>query len=433
MKDKIVFATVATNNEYYYNCGKNLLRNFEGVKDIEIYVYTDDESEFREFKGIKFIKHAHSGSFKFHDKFVFINEVRKLGYNKICYVDADMYLIDKQFIENIKSHDFNAGLSYTRFTSLHFRALLETNPKLQSFRSEIDTNGIYYKNAITPWEDLLFFNFENLPEEKIELLFKNYSDYRILREKSAGKSGDDLRGEGAVFGLAAANTEFPIIASIFLYNQLQYFRDNHFPNYEDIESLSTEVDFIFVVKETGEEYIKMLDITVNFYRQHFKKTNFIVIEVNEESTVKDIVGDTYNDSYILIDPNTPNVEYEAIKQAAKLSKNNVFVLIENGSILLDCRNIQNSMELVLREQFDYIIPFNNRYTLPYFKINPNNYSTMFIVNKTKFLELFNEIGPWTSDNDRHDKLIDNGFNFKMTPNDLIDLDNNNPLIRGKLI
>jgi hypothetical protein len=111
-------------------------------------------------------------------------------------------------------------------------------------------------------------------------------------------------------------------------------------------------------------------------------------------------------------------------------KNKTFIMIENGSILLDCRNVQNNVELVLRGLYDYIVPFTNRYELPYIKLTENNYSSIFVCNKEIFLHEF-ENSPWISSLEIHEKLIEK-YKFKSTPNDLLILDNNDPKPMSKI-
>ena len=66
MKDKIVIATIASNGQYYYMCAKNLLNNFVDDDDFILYVYTDNENEFIEYKNVNLITHEHSTNFKFN-------------------------------------------------------------------------------------------------------------------------------------------------------------------------------------------------------------------------------------------------------------------------------------------------------------------------------------------------------------------------------
>jgi hypothetical protein len=43
---------------------------------------------------------------------------------------------------------------------------------------ELDEAGVFYKNAMTPWEDLLFFDFTYFASEKIDLFFEPvYSNF----------------------------------------------------------------------------------------------------------------------------------------------------------------------------------------------------------------------------------------------------------------
>ena len=428
MKDKIVIATIASNGQYYYMCAKNLLNNFVDDDDFILYVYTDNENEFIEYKNVNLITHEHSTNFKFHDKFIFINEIRKLGHQKICYIDADLYLADKTFIQNIKSYKFNAGLTCTRYTNIEFKSLLSTNKTLEKFKLELDKAGVFYKNAMTPWEDLLFFDFTYFASEKIDLFFESFAKFRKMREKHADISKDDLRGEGAVFGLTSVNEEFPINASNFLFKQLQYFKDNHFPNYEDIEGIYTESDYIILVKKE-ENYEKILEITINFYKQHFKNIKYIVIEINDEETLKDVVEKDYSSEYVFFKTNENKTTHEAIIKSLKISDKKVFTFIENGAILLEVKNVQNNIESILRGLYDFIVPFNKTYESSYLKLTKNNISSIFICNKNLFLNEF-EIKPWKNEQDIHEKLANN-YNSKITPNDLIILNNNNPKLTDK--
>ena len=113
----------------------------------------------------------------------------------------------------------------------------------------------------------------------------------------------------------------------------------------------------------------------------------------------------------------------------KISNKKVFTFIENGAILLEVKNVQNNIESILRGLYDYIVPFNKTYESSHLKLTKNNISSIFICNKNLFLNEF-EIKPWKNEQDIHEKLVNN-YNSKITPNDLIILNNNNPKLTDK--
>ncbi len=434
MENKIAIATIASNTEYYYRCCKFLVKNFTDNEHFKVFVYTDNVSEFKDVKGIETIKHDFSTIFDFHSKFTFINEIRKRGYNKILYMDSDLILIDsEEFINNIITNNFNPGFSYNRFTSINFKALLDTNPTLEKFREELVKNNVEFRNTVTPWEDLMYFNFDGIDNERIDKLFETYEFYVSLRKKASKISDDDLRGEGAVFGLALSNCEFPSTISNFLYKQLINFRDNHYPSYEDIPCISTEVCVFVFVDGSEENYTGVLETTLNFYKDKFKNLKYFVIEKNREETLKSIVTDQFGYQYVFMDSSLENSEAKIISNTLKNNKKNIILYIKNGSILLDVINIKNSFESILRNNYDYIVPFFNIYYLPGFSLDNSDFeSRIFIASVNDYDRLFNE-NHWTNHKERHELMISSGLKHRKLPNDLICLENTNPIIKKRLL
>jgi hypothetical protein len=434
MENKIAIATIASNTEYYYKCCKFLIKNFTGNESFKVFVYTDNVSEFKDIKDVEIIKHDFSTTFDFHSKFTFINQIRNRGYNKILYMDSDLILINsEEFIRNIISNTFNPGFSYNRFTSIHFKALLETNPRLGKFKEELIKNNVEFRNTVTPWEDLMYFNFEGIEDERIAKLFETYEFYVSLRRKASKSSDDDLRGEGAVFGLALSNCEFPSTISKFLYDQLINFRDNHYPPYEDIPCISTEVCAFISVDGLEENYPGVLETTVNFYKNKFKNLKYFIIEKNNEETLRSMVVDQFGYDYVFADLSSGNSESQIILDILKNSKKNIIFYIKNGSILLDVVNIKNSFESILRNNYDYIVPFVNAYYLPEFILNNSDFeSKIFISSVNEHKRLFEE-NPWSTHKERHDVMIASNLKYRNLPNDLICLENTNPIIKKRLL
>jgi len=184
-----------------------------------------------------------------------------------------------------------------------------------------------------------------------------------------------------------------MVKSELLENQLIFFRDNHyFDGNSGIPPITKECDFIFLNNKNINN--KMMKATVDFYRKHFKFSSFFIFD--SDKTICEL----------------------------KLSKNKTCIVIYNGSFMTNFSHLQNEIDMVVRGIYDYLIPFNSKFILPYLIESKDICGSMYIINKLILFNNFNDCG-WIRTETEHMTLIYKNIKFRESYGDLIFSDENN--------
>lgn len=190
--------------------------------DAEIYILTDNESYFKNYKvrTINYLRYIKS----YADKMYLAKQI--LLHNDICVlIDADVMINDGEVINEILNHEFNQGITYIDTLENH----PWNKPKIGDisfengkwFELEEEFNKIYpnYKELDTIWEYFIVLNKHFLNDdffiifEKLQSI-KEFIDFKQNRPILGA-------GEGLFFAVASMVSNVTMKRDIELFDKIK--------------------------------------------------------------------------------------------------------------------------------------------------------------------------------------------------------------------
>lgn len=174
---KTAFLTCACKKLKYYRFGLDLCQKFK-KNDFEVFVLTDNPTLFSDFNVIEY----YYGDFSYHYKFFPLEKIYNLGYEKIIFIDADVFIFRENFFKELHKINFGKGISFSRNGLPSNLEQYLTKFNLTQLRNELNILNLESFNEIPSiWEDVIYFNFKNFSPT---IFFEFYKKITELKHES---------------------------------------------------------------------------------------------------------------------------------------------------------------------------------------------------------------------------------------------------------
>lgn len=409
---KPAFLTFIYGDETYVKFGSKLLSKFK-ENGYETFVYTEKKDQFN---GHNVILYEES-TFSYHHKIFAVEKLYDLGYKEILLIDADLIINDDVFFNLLSAIKFEDGISYTRNGLSKNLEEFIGDVNLNSYKQLIKKYNLENLNLIkSVWEDIIYFNLNNIDCKKFFDYYHELTDIKHEFDRDIRKSDRFGDQEGYTIVIASKLSKTPIqINKDFRKTSTNIIASNYTYDNDIIKPILSELDIIIPYRKDSEERKLNLLKVIDYYKKHFKDTNFIISEQGTESTIE-IDGFDYT----FRKKDLPHNQSQCINDGVKLSKKKYVCVIDCDIILLDYYNIYTSLKQMFMDEIDYCLPYTECFDLPDFKIREpwgkKCVGGIFIINREKFIGAgMNDegfVGWGREDDERHHRLINKGFRFK---------------------
>jgi len=412
---KPVFLTFIYDNDLYVKFGLKLLNKFK-ANGYETFVYTNKTDLFDGHSVIPYTEEE----FSYHHKIFAVEYLYNSGYKHIFFLDADLVIFDDCFFNDLTKLDYVDGISYTRNGEPNNLEDFIKIKNLNLYKNSIEKYNIGdLKKIESIWEDVIFFNFNNLDPTSFFTYYKELTELKHSadRIRTTGERFGDQ--EGYTVSISAKLTNIPIQINEGLKESIKNLRAINY-TYDDIlKPILNEMDIIIPYRKDSNEREKNLITILNYYRRHFKDSNFIISEQGNEKTI----GDIFNEVPL------PHNQSKCINDGIRFSNKKYVCVIDCDIILLNYMNIHSGIRDMFMDEFDYCLPYTECFDLPNFDVRRpwggRCVGGIFIIDKNKFIEagMNNEmfVGWGREDDERHQRLINFGLRFKRMEGNIIHL------------
>lgn len=410
---KIAFVTFACGEKKYFILSNKLISQSAKSGIFHNLVLTDNPEYYKD-PGLITLKYKEQ-RFSYHDKIEAIRKAYLLGFSEMLYLDADLFISGESFFREISRINFKSGINYSRRGE---PADMET---YLSNKEEYKKKLLYlnqdFKTVSSIFEDVFYFNFNGIEKSVIENFFSVYDEIKNIKhlydtESNYHRYGDQ---EGYTIALAAVKSGMPIMISGDLLESIKHLRaSNH--GYDGLmNTITSEIDFIFPYRKDSKEREENLFTVVNYYRKHFPKNRFIISEQGEEKSHIDLRCD-----HIFEKKSLPHNQSRCINLGIKASSKKVVCVVDSDIVLLNYYNIYQAARDIFLGECEYALPYTECADLPEFEYRRPwgrlCIGGIFVIDR----ELFVEHGMndesfegWGREDDaRHEKLINSGVSFK---------------------
>lgn len=417
---KPVFLTFIYGDDIYHKFGIKLLDKFKD-QGYETFVYTDKVDSYINHRVIPYIQNR----FSYHHKIFAIEQLYKLGYNEIIYLDADLYILDNDFFSDLVKLNRMKGISVTRngIPKNMNSYIVENN--LEEYRELISKYNLGdLKDVESIWEDIMYFNFNSLDPEPFFEYYHELTEIKHRFDYGMGNLDKFGNQEGYTISLSAKLSKIPIQVNESLRDTIKNLRATNYTYDEELLPILSELDIIIPYRRDSEDRKKNFKTVLEYYKKHFHYSNFIVSEQGSKNTV-----DIEDFDYLFRKKDLPHNQSLCINDAVKTSKRKYICVVDCDVILLNYYNIYLSLREMFLGDIDYSIPYTDCFDLPNFEIREpwgeKCVGGIFIIDKEKFIQLGmnNEkfVGWGREDDERHHRLLKNGLKFKRFHGNIIHL------------
>lgn len=419
---KPVFLTFAYGEEMYYKFGLMLINKFKD-HGYETYIYTERNDLF---PGINHIPYNQK-KFSYHHKILAIEYLYNMGYEKILYMDSDLIINDDDFFDELETINFDKGLNFTRngIPKNLEEFIVEKGAQIYGSKiSELDFGDPSLIESI--WEDMLFFNFQEFDGSKFFKRFNQLMDIKHeadLEDSQWERYGDQ---EGYAIGVSCKLSGFDFYINNEFRGLAKFLRAANY-SYDDKElvSILTDIDFVFPFRYDSDKRKENLIRVLEYYKTYFWHSGFIVSEQGIEQTVG---IDGFN--YVFTKKELPHNQSKCINDGIRISNKKYVCVVDSDIILLTYHNIHEALKLMVLGELEYSLPYTECYDLPNFKVRRPwkglCIGGIFLIDREKFIAagMNNEnfVGWGREDDERHHRLLKEGFKFKRYGGTIIHLD-----------
>lgn len=221
--NNIGFGIMCFGDDYYFTGAKEKMN--EILKEGFCYVLTDDRDRFK-YEYDPFLVLSYDRIFKsYYDKMLLVKHILK--YHDICIlIDADAHISDYSFLNDLKTHKFNEGITYTDVLFNHpekKKHIMNINmttwewKHYHEYATSILRNFVYFELM---WEYFMVFNKNGFNQTEF---YKIYEKLQIAKEYCELKLDKDVYapGEGISISIASKLSNTPCQRDIQLYNILK--------------------------------------------------------------------------------------------------------------------------------------------------------------------------------------------------------------------
>jgi hypothetical protein len=397
----------------YFNLAHKLISKAQNMGEFSIVVYTSDPLQFTNPEIIT-LKYD-SSKFSYHHKIHAIQKSYLLGFDEILYLDADLLINDDSFFNLICEIKFDRGINYTREGQPKDMEAYISNK--EGYKSKLSHLGLNYKSIGSIFEDVFYFNFADIEKDKVFNFFKIYEEISELkhsydRESKYHRFGDH---EGYTIAISAIKSKIPIQGNYDFLDSLKMLRaSNH--GYDGVmDTITSEIDFIFPYRKDSPEREKNLLTVLSYYSRHFPKNRFII---SEQGLEKSKFNERYDHFFEKKD--LPHNQSKCINAGIKESTKKVICVIDTDIVLINYHNIYEATKDIYIDECDYALPYTECVDLPEFEFRSPwgkpCIGGIFVIDREKFVSLgMNDesFEGWGREDDaRHEKLISAGLKFK---------------------
>ncbi len=408
----MVFLTFSIGDDSYHDFATQTV-NSAINQGYDTFVLTDKPDLYPNSKTLLYEKEK----FSYHDKLDAVEWVYSMGYKQILYLDADIIVNDIVFFNDVKKIEFNDGINYTR-SGIPKDLESHLNEKhLSNYRTKLDENfKLNYSEIPSIFEDIFVFNFEKVDPSQF---FKYFKKLRDLKHESDIQTDNQRYGdqEGYSISIASKLSLMPcqISDSLRTLSSTHLLASNY--TYDGIiKSIMAEVSFIFPYRKDSIEREQNFSTCLNYYKRYFNDSEFIISEQGEKRTIFHHSG--YN--YTFEELPLPHNQSRTINQGIRLSDKKIVCVIDSDIILINHYNIYLAVKEIFQNKIDYCLPYLECVDLPGFMFRGpwGGYCIggIYVVDRNKFIEIGlndEEYRGWgREDDDRHQRMLDNGFRFK---------------------
>jgi len=406
----------------YFNLAHKLIAKVPNRNVFSIIVYTNDPLQFTD-PGIITFKYEYS-EFSYHHKIRAVQKAYLLGFSEILYLDADLLVNNDSFFYQVDEIEFNDGISYTRGGQPKDMETYLSNKG--GYKSKLSHLNLDYKSIGSIFEDVFYFNFSKIDREKVLGFFKLYEEISDIKhaydkESNYHRFGDQ---EGYTIAIAALKSGLPLGINSDLLESLKMLRaSNH--GYDGVmDTITTEIDFIFPYRKDSKEREENLETVLNYYSRHFPKNRFII---SEQGTERSKFSDRYD--HIFEEKNLPHNQSRCINNGVRESTKRVICVVDSDIILINYYNIYQAARDIHLDECDYALPYTECVDLPEFDFRRPwgklCIGGIFVIDREKFVSLgMNDesFEGWGREDDaRHEKLIGAGLKFKRYNGNIVHL------------
>lgn len=408
----MVFLTFSIGDESYHDFAKQTIKTAIDC-GLETFVLTDKPELYPN----SIVMRYENEKFSYHDKMNAVEWVYNLGFKKIIYLDADLIVKNNSFFNDIKTINFLDGINYTR-NGIPKDLESHLNEKhLSNYRTKLDENfQINYSEIPSIFEDIFLFNFENISPNQFFVEFKKVRD---LKHESDVQTSNERYGdqEGYTISIASKLSSLPCQISDELKNiSSQYLLATNYTYDGIIKPIMSEVSFIFPYRKDSIEREQNFSTCLNYYKRYFNDSEFIISEQGDKRTIHHHNGYKYTYEELPL----PHNQSRTINQGIRLSDKKIVCVIDSDIILINHYNIYLAVKEIFQNKIDYCLPYLECVDLPGFMFRGpwGGYCIggIYIVDRKKFNDIgLNDEGycGWgREDDDRHQRMLNNGFRFK---------------------